>query len=159
MPPEGEGAPLSPDEIGILRAWIDQGASWPAVAQQSPAAVDHWSFKLLQRPRLPHVADASWGRNPIDSFVKARLEAENIAPSPPVDRATLIRRLSLDLLGLPPSPADVERFVGDSRPDACERLVWSGSWHRRTMASSMPMKYHADRCGYLTAATSRCCTS
>ena len=75
------------------------------------------------RPAEPAVKDKAWVRNPIDSFILARLEKEGVAPSPEADRATLIRRLSLDLLGLPPSPQEVDEFVADQRPDAYEQLV------------------------------------
>lgn len=105
MPPIGE--PLTAGQIATLRAWIDQGAHVPA---SEPAAVAtnpksrHWSFQPVVRPALPDVRARAWARNPIDRFVAARLEAEGFAPSPEADRATLIRRASLDLVGLPPSP-------------------------------------------------------
>jgi hypothetical protein len=83
----------------------------------------HWAFVPPQRPPVPPVKNTRWPRNPIDQFVLARLEAEGLAPSPEADRATLIRRVSLDLVGLPPSPAEVEGFLHDPRPDAYERLV------------------------------------
>lgn len=122
MPPEGER--LSAQEVGILRAWIDQGAEWPAETDGlQGSAASHWSFKPPQRVPLPTVQNAAWSRNPIDAFVLARLESEGIEPSPEADRTTLIRRLSLDLLGLPPAPGDVTEFVADTRPDAYERLV------------------------------------
>jgi hypothetical protein len=122
MPPEGEGTPLDKDQIALLRSWIDQGAKWPddvdAVASSS-----HWSFQPLKRPAVPEVKQASWPRTPLDNFILARLEREGIEPSPVADRATLIRRLSIDLLGLLPSPSQVEQFLADQRPDAYEQLV------------------------------------
>jgi hypothetical protein len=124
MPPEGK--PLTATEIGKLRAWIDQGAEWPraqASIAAEPVRSNHWAFNASRRPALPPVARREWGRNAIDAFVLARLEKERIAPSPEADQATLIRRLSLDLLGLPPAPDEVDAFVRDSRPDAYERLV------------------------------------
>ncbi len=122
MPPEGEGDRLAPEQVGLLRAWIDQGAPWPD--DGAPASgTDHWAFRPVARPEVPSLKERSGVRNPIDAFIRARLEAEHVAPSPEADRPTLIRRLSLDLLGLPPSPAEVEAFINDEHPDAYERLV------------------------------------
>ncbi|HEV3023277.1 MAG TPA: DUF1549 domain-containing protein, partial [Pirellulales bacterium] len=124
MPPERP--PLSDAEIALLKSWIDQGAAAPAddvPAASRNAAAKHWSFQPLAHPPLPAVANSAWVRNPIDAFVLARLEAEGLTPSPEAGRATLIRRLSLDLLGLPPSPAEVEQFLADERTDAYEQLV------------------------------------
>jgi hypothetical protein len=111
MPPTGE--PLNAEQIALLRRWISAGAEWP----------EHWSLAPLQRRPLPRVPEASWVRNPIDLFVLARLESEEVEPSPEADRSTLIRRLYLDLHGLPPSPPQVEAFLDDESPDAYERLV------------------------------------
>lgn len=123
MPPEGEK--LSAEQVGLLRAWIDQGSRWGTAGgtEKKPAGADHWSFQPVRRPPEPTVRRTDWSRTPIDRFVLARLEAENIAPAPEADRHTLIRRLSLDLLGLPPTPAEVEAFVRDGRTDAYEQLV------------------------------------
>src|SRR5690606_10472882 len=82
-----------------------------------------WSFRPIVRPPVPQVQNTAWAANPIDAFILAKLEAEQIAPSPAADRVTLIRRVSLDLTGLLPSPAEVDAFVSDARPDAYERLV------------------------------------
>jgi mono/diheme cytochrome c family protein len=122
MPPKGP--PLDAAQAAVLRAWIDAGAGAPTgeVAAVS-AASKHWSFQPIARPALPTVKDKAWVRNPIDRFILARLEKEGGTPSPEADRATLIRRLSLDLLGLPPSPREVDEFVADRRPDAYEELV------------------------------------
>jgi len=122
MPKKGER--LSTEQIGLLRTWIDQGANWPENA--SVQVIDkrnHWAFKAPVRPAVPSTKRTKWARNPIDSFVLARLEKEKLRPSPEADRATLIRRLSLDLTGLPPSIKEVKEFVADRRPDAYERLV------------------------------------
>jgi Protein of unknown function (DUF1553)/Protein of unknown function (DUF1549)/Planctomycete cytochrome C len=120
MPPEGQR--LSRDEIGRLRAWIDQGATWPA-GSDAKRGSDHWSFQPLKHVEPPAVKHGDWVRNGIDAFVLAKLEQLGLSPSPEADRATLIRRLSMDLLGLPPSPGEVADFVADTRPDAYERLV------------------------------------
>ncbi len=124
MPPKGE-PPLSNDEIALLKLWIDQGAKAPAEeAAGGPAkGANHWSFRPVVRPPLPEVVNKTWVRNEIDAFVLARLEKEGLHPSPEADRVTLIRRLSLDLLGLPPTIEEVDAFVADTRPDACEILV------------------------------------
>jgi hypothetical protein len=122
MPPEGPR--LNESEVALLRTWIDQGAIWPAdMDSDSIAATSHWAFLAPRKPSPPAADDTGWVRNPIDAFVLTRLESEAVAPSPEADRATLVRRLSLDLLGLPPSPAEVAAFAADDRPDAYERLV------------------------------------
>ncbi len=124
MPDKGD--PLTAKEVGLLRAWIDQGAKWPeglVIEVKKSPKLTHWAFQPIKRPDAPEVAKRDWVRNGIDAFVLARLEKEKIAPSPEADRVTLIRRLSLDLLGLPPTPQEVDEFLRDTRPDAYERLV------------------------------------
>ncbi len=113
MPPVHADAALSAQEIGILGRFILQGAEFE----------DHWAYRPPQRPEPPAVAQGGWVRSDLDRFVLARLEREGIEPSPEADRRTLARRLSLDLTGLPPTPAEVEAFVADDAPDAAERLV------------------------------------
>ena len=115
MPPVG--ARLTAEEIGLLRAWIDQGLDWPA------GKSTHWSFQPIRRPAPPAVRNREWPRNPIDNFILARLESEGIAPSPEAGKLTLLRRVSLDLTGLPPTPEEQRAFLEDNRPDAYERLV------------------------------------
>lgn len=123
MPPSG--AHLGEPQIALLKAWVEQGAHWPDAAKtfDSSAAPKLWSLQPIRRPAPPAVSDASWPKNEIDRFVLARLEKEGIPPSPTAARATLIRRVSLDLTGLPPTPVEVEAFVHDQRPDAYERVV------------------------------------
>src|SRR5262249_3454450 len=112
---------LTEAEVGLVRKWIDQGAK---VAEASAAAKEtHWSFRPVRRPDLPAVKNAAWVRNSIDAFVLARLEKEGIAPASEADRPTLLRRLSLDLIGLPPTPEEVDAFVKDRSPDVYERVV------------------------------------
>jgi mono/diheme cytochrome c family protein len=129
MPPTGKGEPLTSEEVGLLRAWIDQGAHW-TTATGNPAeatpdlAANWWSLRPLTRPAVPPVTlSGARVANPVDAFILARLAANHLNPSPEADRRTLIRRLSFDLLGLPPTPAEVEAFVADDRPDAYEHLV------------------------------------
>ncbi len=117
MPPTGPR--LSADEVALLRAWIDRGAPWP----DSAAKPGLWSLQAIRNPAPPAVHNSAWPINGIDNFVLARLEGKKIDPSPAADRSTLLRRVSLDLTGLPPSPAEVEIFLADKRPDAYERLV------------------------------------
>ncbi len=112
---------LSPSKIALLKSWIDAGA--PAPKDEQPEKSKHWAFSKPKRSPLPKVKQAAWVQNPIDAFILARLEKEKVAPSPEADRVTLIRRLSLDLLGLPPTPAEVDAFVNDTSSDAYKKLV------------------------------------
>jgi hypothetical protein len=124
MPP-GKGKQLSREQIDLLRAWIDEGARWPrgtAVVAGSVRST-HWAFQPIRQPASPVVKDTAWPRNAIDRFVLARLEREKITPSPEADRITLLRRVTLDLTGLPPACEEVDRFLADLAPDAYERLV------------------------------------
>ena len=114
MPPAYFGLPKLPGrEIELIRRWIEEGAQWQK----------HWSFIPPERPPLPPVTNKEWPRNPIDSFVLARLAREGLTVSPEADRATLIRRLTLDLTGLPPTPVEVEAFLNDRSPNAYEKVV------------------------------------
>ncbi|MCA9152642.1 MAG: DUF1549 domain-containing protein, partial [Planctomycetales bacterium] len=112
MPPADEKKQLSPDEIAKLVRWVKDGAEYTA----------HWSFTKLQRPTPPALGDRS-PANPIDSFIWAKLAEQGMGPASPADRATLIRRLSLDLIGLPPTIDEIDAFLSDTRPDAYEHLV------------------------------------
>jgi hypothetical protein len=121
MPPSGE--PLTAAQVGVLRAWIDQGAAW-ADGPGGPANPSaHWAYGPLTRPPVPAVKRPEWVRNPVDAFVLAKLEEKGLAPAPPADRRSLIRRVTFDLLGLPPTPEEVDEFLTDVRPGAYERLV------------------------------------
>lgn len=117
MPPEG--TPLTDHEVATLKRWIETGADWP----DDSAAGMHWAYRPLKQPSPPTVEKPEWVRNCIDAFTLARLEAEGVLPSPTADRTTLCRRLYFDLTGLPPTTAQVTRFLRDNRPDAYERLV------------------------------------
>ena len=124
MPPRGER--LTTSQIGLLRAWIDQGAAWPESAVAAHKAADkknHWAFKAPIRPPVPAGDKKKWSRNPIDNFVLAKLNQEKLRPSTESDRTTLIRRVTLDLTGLPPTPNEIDDFLADRAPHAYERLV------------------------------------
>ncbi len=124
MPPEG-AQPLSPDEIQLLKRWIEDAASWqPIAAELANRPIDHWSFRPVRTPTPPesHLGQHEV-QHPIDAFVVARLAREGLAAAPIASRRTLIRRLYLVMLGLPPSPDDVAQFENDQRPDAWQRLV------------------------------------
>jgi mono/diheme cytochrome c family protein len=114
MPPKGDR--LTTEQVALLRAWIDQGAVWPDEKR-------HWAYLKPVRPVPPLVKNKKWPRYEIDRFILARLEAERLTPSPEADRTTLIRRLSLDLTGLPPTIAEVEAFAKDRSRDAYEKVV------------------------------------
>ena len=122
MPPKGEQ--LTSEQIALLRAWIDQGAPWPDDGNGARVRNALWSLQPLRLPAVPKIATGkSEVTSPIDAFVSARLATNGLALSPPADRATLIRRLSFDLIGLPPTPDEIDAFVADRSPRAYEQLV------------------------------------
>ncbi|MCB1232864.1 MAG: DUF1553 domain-containing protein [Verrucomicrobiae bacterium] len=110
MPPSDSNKLLTPEQIDLLKRWIESGAEW----------TDHWAFVAPEKPEPPAVTEAA---SPIDRFILAKLEQKGLTPSPEADRRTLIRRLTLDLTGLPPTPAEVDAFLADQSPDAYEALV------------------------------------
>jgi mono/diheme cytochrome c family protein len=116
--PKGMTA-LAPEQIELIKRWINEGAHWPDNAENAV----HWAFIPPQRPPIPEVKNRAWARNPIDAFILHRLEQEGLSPSPEAPKETLVRRLYLDLIGLPPTPEEVDAFLKDTRPDAYERLV------------------------------------
>ncbi|QDU27827.1 Planctomycete cytochrome C [Anatilimnocola aggregata] len=142
MPPPGIGKNLTPREIELLREWIRQGAPF----------AQHWSYVKPTFPQLPAIKNKAWPKNEIDHFLLARLEREGLQPQDEADRYTLIRRLSLDLTGLPPTLAEVDAFVSDSDPQAYEKLVdrllqkeaygehWAHQW--------LDLARYADSAGY-----------
>jgi hypothetical protein len=125
MPPDGP--PLEASQIALLRTWIQSGARWPeektAGIDPAEAAKKHWAFQPVVRPPLPDPKNSGWAKTPIDRFILAALEKANLQPNREADRRTLIRRLSFDLLGLPPTPAEIDAFVRDPDPEAYEKLV------------------------------------
>ncbi|HBL45785.1 MAG TPA: hypothetical protein DDZ90_20590, partial [Planctomycetaceae bacterium] len=113
MPPPEVGEKLTDAQIAKIKAWINQGAPYSR----------HWSFVPPERPPLPNITQQNWPTSPIDHFILAKLEAAGLKPGPQASRHTLIRRLSFDLRGLPPTQIEVEQFINDKSPDAYEKLV------------------------------------
>jgi len=147
------GKPLEPAQIGLIQAWIDQGADWPEGAGTEVAEVKkHWAFIPPKRPSLPTVGNPKWPVNPIDTFVLARLQKEGLSPSPEGDRVTLLRRLSLDLTGLPPTIEEVDAFLKDHSEDAyqkqVERLLASPHYGERWGRHWLDAARYADSDGY-----------
>ncbi|MEO7653021.1 MAG: DUF1549 domain-containing protein, partial [Bryobacteraceae bacterium] len=130
MPPQGK---LADTEIAALRAWVKDGAAWPeSVAASKNASAEYvitpeqrafWSFQPVRKPEPPTVKDKSWAKSPIDRFILARLESESLKPVAPASKRDLIRRATLDLIGLPPTTEEVSTFVHDASPDAFSKVV------------------------------------
>jgi hypothetical protein len=146
MPPAASGRTLTSREIELIQKWIEQGAQWE----------NHWSFIPPQRRPFPSVKNRSWARNAIDAFVLGRLEQEGLSPAADADRATLIRRVTLDLTGLPPTPAEVDAFLSDQSVNAYEkvvdRLLKSPRYGERMAARWLDGARYADTNGYQTDA-------
>jgi hypothetical protein len=149
MPRKAE--PLPQGKIDLLRRWIDEGATWPE--ESGGAKVEkHWAYLRPVRPQVPGVKTPNFIRNPIDAFVLARLEREGLSPSPEAPRETLLRRLSLDLTGLPPSPAELDDFLADRSPSAYEsavdRLLASPHYGERWARPWLDLARYADTNGF-----------
>lgn len=142
MPPPKSGKQLTPAQIEKLRHWIDQGAAWQG----------HWAFERPILPATPAVSNAAWVRNPVDAFVLERLEKEKLAPQTEAEARTLIRRLSLDLRGLPPTPEEVEAFLADHDAGAysalVDRLLTSPHYGERMAQMWLDLARFADSDGY-----------
>jgi len=142
MPPRSTAKMLTQKQRDLLRSWIAAGALYQS----------HWSLIPPQQPEMPKVRNSAWARNPIDSFVLAKLEENGLHPAPEADRRTLARRLSLDLTGLPPDPAKVEAFASDPEPDAYEKLVTrlldSSRWGEHRARYWLDAARYADTNGY-----------
>ncbi len=141
-PPRSKKPALTAAEAELFRRWIAEGAKYS----------EHWSFARLTRPAVPAVKDRAWVRNPVDAFILARIEAAGLTPNKEADRVTLIRRLSFDLTGLPPTPEEVRAFVKDARPDAYEKLVdrllESPHYGERMAVFWLDLVRYADSIGY-----------
>lgn len=149
------GPRLTPDQIGLLRAWIDQGAEWPEAASVSLKETkrDHWAFKTPVKPAVPETSASS--KNPIDHFINARLAKEGLTPSPPADPITLCRRIHLDLIGLPPTPAEADAFAAAWKTDAdqavadlTDKLLDSPHYGERWGRHWLDIARYADSDGY-----------
>jgi len=142
MPPPASNKTLTTRERETLRRWVAEGAEYR----------EHWAFRKPVRPALPAVRDRAWGRNEIDAFVRDRLEREGLTPGPEADRTTLIRRVSLDLIGLPPTIAEVDAFLADDRPGAygrvVDRLLASPHYGERWARRWLDRARYADTNGY-----------
>ena len=144
-PPSAKKKPLDEDELELVRRWIDDGAEYEP----------HWSFVAPRRPELPKVADAAWSRNAVDRFLRARLLDEGIAPSPRADDATILRRVFLDLTGLPPTPEELDAFAADTRADKLERWIerifteepWRSRYAERMATPWLDAARYADTSG------------
>jgi len=144
---------LSRKEIDLLRRWIAEGANWPAgVGVQVDALTKHWAYQAPAVPKLPAVKTKDWVRNSVDRFVLSRLEKEQLTPSPAAERRRLIRRVYLDLTGLPPAVEEVERFAADPDPQAYEkvvdRLLDSPRYGEKWARSWLDLARYADSNGY-----------
>src|SRR5215472_12265275 len=170
-------APLTTAEIAAVKDWIDQGAPWVDEAKAAPASTantendssllvyngyrerkitdadrEWWSFKKPVRPAIPQVKDSRWSKSPIDALVNAKLESKGLTPAPPADRKALIRRAYLDLVGLLPSPAEVDAFVKDPSPrayeDLIDRLLASPHYGERWARLWLDVARYSDSTGY-----------
>ncbi|HVX63550.1 MAG TPA: DUF1549 domain-containing protein, partial [Pirellulales bacterium] len=161
MPPSGK---LKDKQIEALTHWVRLGAPWPASPE--PAGDNlaekqqrHWAFQPIGDPVPPEVKDAAWEQTPVDRFILARLEAEGLAPSPPADRRTLIRRATVDLTGLPPTSEEVEAFVNDPAPDAyaklIDRLLDSPHYGEQWARHWLDVARYSDTKGYIYAREQR----
>ncbi|MEO2032008.1 MAG: DUF1553 domain-containing protein [Planctomycetaceae bacterium] len=142
MPPHDSGRSLTAEQVELIGQWIRQGAEWK----------EHWSFAPPSAPAEPEVQDRSWIRTPIDAFVLSRLEQEGLQHAPEAERTTLIRRVTLDLTGLPPTPEDVDAFLLDTTSDAWEnvidRLLDSSAYGERMAVRWLDLARYADTSGY-----------
>ena len=142
MPPPASGKKLSGAQMATLKRWIAQGGKY----------AKHWAFVPPVSPALPAVKNAAWVRNPIDRFILSRLEKEGLTPSPEADKITLLRRVTLDLTGLPPTPADVSAFLADNSKDAYEktvdRLLANPHYGERMALAWLDLARFADTHGY-----------
>ncbi len=137
MPPEHEGSPFTEAEVTVIRQWIAAGAKAPTDEKAEDDPAEHWSFQKLVRPKIPPVKNANWARNPIDTFVAARHESHDIEPQSDATRLTLIRRLYIDLIGLPPDPEELAALAKDE----------SKNWYNKVVDRLLDDPRHGERWG------------
>jgi len=142
MPPPKSNHKLTPRQIDLIKQWIDSGAKWSS----------HWAFNPIQSPQLPVIRNKQWPANEIDRFILARLERENLSPPPQADRERIIRRVTFDLTGLPPTLSEIDAFLADKSPNAYEkvvdRLLQSPRYGERMAATWLDLARYADTYGY-----------
>jgi hypothetical protein len=164
MPPDDKKLPA--EQIALLEAWVKMGAPMPKTSdaprlmtEVGEARAKHWAFQPVQKPAPPKVKKTAWVRTPVDNFVLARLEEKKLKPAPQADRRTLIRRLSYDLIGLPPTPEEVQAFGKDQSPDAyaklVDRLLASPHYGERWGRHWLDVARYADTKGYLAGGEER----
>ncbi len=152
MPPD---KPLPAEELDVLAEWIRRGAFWPddAAAPTTDTAARHWAFQPITAPPVPRLPTDDWSSTSLDRFVLAKLRAAGLSPSPSADKRTLLRRVSFDLIGLPPTPDELEDFLADDRPDAFEkvvdRLLSSPHYGERWGRHWLDVARYADTKGYV----------
>ena len=142
MPPPTADRKLTQHQVDLLRRWIDEGARWET----------HWAYSPPKRPVPPAVKNPAWSKNAIDAFILSRLEREGLKPSPEADRTTLLRRLTFDLTGLPPTTGEIDAFLSDTSPDSYEkqvdRLLRSPRYGERMAMQWLDLARYADTHGY-----------
>lgn len=164
MPPKDKK--LSAEQIALLETWVKMGAPLPPTGDAAKLMTDvgvarakHWAFQPVQKPALPKVKKSRWAQTPVDNFILAKLEEKKLTPAPAADRRTLIRRLSYDLIGLPPTPQEVEAFEQDKSPDAyaklVDRLLASPQYGERWGRHWLDVARYADTKGYLAGGEER----
>ena len=164
MPPKDKKLPA--EQIALLETWVKMGAPLPktsdaklALTEVSVARTQHWAFQAVQKPALPKVKKSSWVQTPVDTFILVKLEEKKLKPAAAADRRTLIRRVSYDLIGLPPTPEEVEAFVKDRSPDAytklVDRLLTSPHYGERWGRHWLDVARYADTKGYLAGGEER----
>jgi hypothetical protein len=151
MPPEDDGAPLKDDQIALLKKWIDEGARAPD-EPTPPDPRDHWAYRPPVRPEPPVAKNPAWVRNPIDAFLAADHESHGLSPIAPAEKSVLLRRVYLDLVGLPPTRDELAAFLADESPDAYEkvvdRLLASPQYGERWARHWMDVWRYSDWAGY-----------
>ncbi|MEY2881176.1 MAG: hypothetical protein RLZZ15_3556, partial [Verrucomicrobiota bacterium] len=165
MPPPDEGGKLPAEKIAALEQWVRLGAPDPRTEAAKPRALDmaaarkHWAFQPVAKPAPPAVKSSRWVATPVDAFVLAKLEAKNLKPSPAADPRTLLRRVTYDLTGLPPTPDEMDAFLADRAPDAyaraVERLLASPRYGERWGRHWLDVARYADTQGYLVGNAER----
>ncbi len=151
MPPESEGSALSAEQVELFKRWINEGAHAPAEVPQ-PDPREHWAYHAPVRPGVPQVNNVAWVRNPVDAFVAAGYDAEGLTPVAEADKSTLLRRVYLDLIGLPPTPEEQSAFLNSTSPtayeDVVDRLLASPQYGERWARHWMDVWRYSDWSGY-----------